>query len=536
MKAGNLLGLLAAFAVVSCSPSEVSDNSSTTESPPSQTDVTDEGPVLASGDSLESGQALVASNGLSELAVLASGDVVLSYLPANQSDPRRSAMDSPVEVNSSCDDWECLINQPRELWSTGTDGHPGATLTMQTDGDLQVLDGTKVLWSSSTAGAPGAELVLGDDGAAEIVDPAGTSTTAEDAAPAATDGTSSVRSAVATAADLGYARTGVEVVAATQATDTPPPHFSTNTAAPSFQGATLGSGVTLKPNEYLQPSNGEYELGMAANGALTLFTMSGIPCPMWVQPGLIETAEAAAESAGKTPPVVYGVPTALSAGSYLTMQTDGNLVLYTTSGDVQWASNTSGNSGATAALQNDGNFVVYSSSGAVLWASNTDNTPGTVLCHGDTMSQFQQMSSVGDEDGLSYKMQFATDAGSGSELDTFRVDGPADTYQIWHDLSAPLSVFLTMQDDGNLVIYPGSPGGSEAAGTSLWATGTNGNGDTYAELVQQTLTVWQVTVVNGAPTQTSLWSGGPKAEKPRGEGSTGSKFADALEMMLEVIA
>lgn len=533
-------GLLAAVVVMSCSRSEVSD-SSTTESPPALPTLADEGPVLASGDSLEGGQTLTASNGLSQLEVLASGDVVLSYLPANQSDSRRSAMDGPVGVTSECDSWECYVNQPRELWSTGTAGRSGAVLTMQTNGDLQVVDGSTVLWSSATSGVPGAELVLSDDGAAQIVDPATTGTPSGSAAPAsapgAVGGSGSVRSAVATSADLEHARTGLRSVAAVQATDDVPPHFSTNTAVPSFQGSTLGSGVTLQPNEYLQATSGEYELSMAANGALALFTMGGVPCPMWVQPGLIEIAESTAEAAGDTmPPVIYGIPTTLSAGSYLSMQTDGNLVLYTTSGVVQWASNTSGNTGATATLQGDGNFVVYSTGGTELWASNTDNTPGTILCHGDMMSQDQQMSSVGDEDGLSYKMQFAQEAGSGWELDTFRTNGPADTYQVWHDSSAPENVFLTMQDDGNLVIYPGSPGGSEASGTALWASATDGDGDTYAELYGQNLTVWQVALTDGTPTQTSLWSAGPKAQKPRGEGSTKSGFEDALEMMLEVIA
>jgi hypothetical protein len=465
---------------------------------------------------------------------------VLYYLPSNQSDPRRSAMDEPAAVTAKCDSWECSINQPRELWSTGTDGHPGAELTMQTDGDLQVVDGSTVLWSSATSGEPGAELVLGDDGAAQIVDPATTGSPAEGSEPAAAGNTAldsrGVRGAGAISADLAHARTGVEVVAVARAADTPPPHFSTNTAVPSFEGATLGSGVTLEPNEYLQPSNGEYELDMAANGALALFTMSGVPCPMWVQPGLLELAESTAEAGGNQPPVIFGVPTALSAGSYLTMQTDGNLVLYTTDGTVQWASNTSGNSGATATLQDDGNFVVSSSSGTALWASNTDNTPGSVLCHGDMMAPDQKMYAVGDDDGLSYIMQFAEESGGGWELDTLRTNGPADTYRVWHDSSAPQNVFLTMQDDGNLVIYPGSPGGSEAAGTALWATATNGDLDTYAELSEQNLTVYQVAMVDGTPTQTSLWYAGPKSQKPRGEGSEASNFEDALEKMLEIVA
>ncbi len=54
----------------------------------------------------------------------------------------------------------------------------------------------------------------------------------------------------------------------------------------------------------------------------------------------------------------------------LVMQGDGNLVLYTSRG-VVWASRTNGNPGASAVMQVDGNIVVYSSAGKVLWHSGT---------------------------------------------------------------------------------------------------------------------------------------------------------------------
>jgi len=41
------------------------------------------------------------------------------------------------------------------------------------------------------------------------------------------------------------------------------------------------------------------------------------------------------------------------------MQTDGNLVLYDTSGQPHWASNTQGNPSAFLNVQDDGNLVVY---------------------------------------------------------------------------------------------------------------------------------------------------------------------------------
>jgi hypothetical protein len=58
----------------------------------------------------------------------------------------------------------------------------------------------------------------------------------------------------------------------------------------------------------------------------------------------------------------------------LTMQTDGNLVIYDRSNRARWASNTSG-SGATQMLfQHDGNLVLYRAGySAAVWSSRTYN-------------------------------------------------------------------------------------------------------------------------------------------------------------------
>ena len=63
----------------------------------------------------------------------------------------------------------------------------------------------------------------------------------------------------------------------------------------------------------------------------------------------------------------------------LTMQTDGNLVLYDAAGQPLFNSRTERNPGAYAAMQGDGNLVVYSATGHALWASDTHGHPGASL-------------------------------------------------------------------------------------------------------------------------------------------------------------
>jgi subtilase family serine protease len=56
--------------------------------------------------------------------------------------------------------------------------------------------------------------------------------------------------------------------------------------------------------------------------------------------------------------------------NYLTMQGDGNLVVYTSAGTAVWNSGTEGTGTANyLVMQNDGNLVVYTGSGTAVWAS-----------------------------------------------------------------------------------------------------------------------------------------------------------------------
>jgi len=68
-----------------------------------------------------------------------------------------------------------------------------------------------------------------------------------------------------------------------------------------------------------------------------------------------------------------------SGGDTLTMQGDGNLVLYAPGNAAMWASNTEGNIGAWLSMRPDGNLVVVARGGKVLWSAGTSNHSGSAL-------------------------------------------------------------------------------------------------------------------------------------------------------------
>ncbi|MFY0577132.1 hypothetical protein ACN28S_24960 [Cystobacter fuscus] len=63
-----------------------------------------------------------------------------------------------------------------------------------------------------------------------------------------------------------------------------------------------------------------------------------------------------------------------------TFQSDGNLVHKDAQGTVLWTSNTAGLQAKSAHMQGDGNFVLYTTIeptvGAAVWATNTGGRPG----------------------------------------------------------------------------------------------------------------------------------------------------------------
>jgi hypothetical protein len=97
-----------------------------------------------------------------------------------------------------------------------------------------------------------------------------------------------------------------------------------------FAGDTLQSGSTMYSSNYVAGSSG-YRITMQTDGNLVVYNYAN--SALW-------------QSHTSTP------------GSYAVMQTDGNLVVYNPSNIAQWSSGTS-NAGSYAIMQPDGNFVIY---------------------------------------------------------------------------------------------------------------------------------------------------------------------------------
>ena len=68
-----------------------------------------------------------------------------------------------------------------------------------------------------------------------------------------------------------------------------------------------------------------------------------------------------------------------SGAYFLTLQGDGNLVLYTAGGTPLWATGTVGTSPGRLEMQSDGNLVLYDSGGTPVWATMTNYNPGAYL-------------------------------------------------------------------------------------------------------------------------------------------------------------
>ena len=139
----------------------------------------------------------------------------------------------------------------------------------------------------------------------------------------------------------------------------------------------------------------------------------------------------------------------------LTMQTDGNLVLYARPGRALWSTRTNGTGGANRlVVQDDGNLVVLTGANRVVWSTGSHTVS---LYQGETLAPGQYLKSVLPGDELPTTVAMRTDG----DLVVFE-----GTVAVWASNTTTPGASLTLQADGNLVVHAG--------GRPLWSSGTAG--------------------------------------------------------------
>lgn len=309
----------------------------------------------------------------------------------------------------------------RALWETDTVGHPGARAVMQGDGNLVVYGpNDEALWNAQTVGHPGAHLALQPDGNLVVYGPS----------------------------------------------DSP---LWANYANNSL----MGVGEELKPDQYLQSSDGHYKLVMQSDGNLVEYVGGRA---LW-----------ASETGGHP-------------GSRVIMQSDGNLVVYDPAEKALWDSKTAGTDGGWLAVQPDANLVVYSAAGGAVWANGAYDAlllseetlrPGqyleasdrhhTLVMQGDgNLVLYGDKGALWSSNTVGHPNARAVMQGDGN-LVVYGPDGQAlwSTGTQGHD-----GARVAVQPDGNLVIY-------SSANSPLWATGTTGGGaETMGTAAEKAAVAW----------------------------------------------
>jgi len=170
---------------------------------------------------------------------------------------------------------------------------------------------------------------------------------------------------------------------------------------------------------------------------------------------------------------------------YLTLQNDGNLVLYRATGQPLWATNTPGSSASELVIRYDYSLTLTDTLGRVLWIFNQKRgtamprlevlddgnlvfidgrgdilwQSGTAQRFSDTLSENQRMN--GNEKLISKSGRYSA---------VMQTDGNFVVYggtRLWASNTFGLNSNLHLQSDGNLVIH-------DAFHKALWSSGTNG--------------------------------------------------------------
>ncbi|MES2161672.1 MAG: M4 family metallopeptidase [Pseudomonadota bacterium] len=137
---------------------------------------------------------------------------------------------------------------------------------------------------------------------------------------------------------------------------------------PAWTAAACGlldSGREMSKGDTISACNGLSYLTMQSDGNLVLYKASPLT-PLWNSNSYLNNANA-----------------------YAAMQADGNLVVYKYSTRTpMWSSNTYGSPGATAAIQNDGNMVITAPNGVPVWYVTPPAAAATVQAASGSNTSF----------------------------------------------------------------------------------------------------------------------------------------------------
>ncbi|AND16745.1 hypothetical protein [Rathayibacter tritici] len=145
-------------------------------------------------------------------------------------------------------------------------------------------------------------------------------------------------------------------------------------------------------------------------------------------------------------------------GSYISMQKNGELVVYSARNVAVWSTTTTNEAGASVIIQGDGNLVVYRENGSPAWASNVRRTiPEPVT---DTLFSEQNLRPVHQLTSADGRFRAVMQSDG-----NFVGYGPQGV--VWSVGTSGKGNRVALQKDGNIVIY----GADESV---KWFSGTSG--------------------------------------------------------------
>merc|ERR1719231_1101955 len=313
-------------------------------------------------------------------------------------------------------------------------------MTMQGDGNLVLYRGSHPLWASGTDGCgPGCHAVLHDDNLFAVYNSrhqciwssnitgvgtgAHTVSMQDDGNFLQRDGNNNIVWDTETHGGRDGDRSGriVHRIGRTAIRDIFERESDSLRQRRGGERDSLRQNETLSEGRSLVSSNGKYRMTMQNDGNLVLYRGCQ---PLW-----------ASGTCGHGP------------GCYAVLRDNNLFVVYTRSREQIWSSDVRKRGEMHhCKMQDDGNFVQYNSNNRPIWCTRTD--------------QGQQGDTRGGIDVLVRKRT------QGADKDTLRVHEKLNEGQSL--VSSNGSYRMTMQGDGNLVLYRGSH--------PLWASGTDGCG------------------------------------------------------------